>query len=99
MNPCRSPPPLLVSCVGQDAPGVALLADLRARGLLTHGVLRTEDSTAAVSIIFDQSGEVELPLVSFGIHSQITLVVLATTLKSSCCERLQYSCGPPTTRR
>jgi sugar/nucleoside kinase (ribokinase family) len=53
------PPPLLVSCVGHDAAGGALTADLAARGLPLRGVLRPPGAaTATVSIIFDSSGEV-----------------------------------------
>lgn len=54
-----APSPLLVSCAGRDAAGDALVADLRARGLPTRGVVRcAAGATAAVSIIFGRSGEV-----------------------------------------
>jgi sugar/nucleoside kinase (ribokinase family) len=57
---CRRqhPLPLLVSCVGRDAAGGALVADLSSRGLPLRGILRPpKAATATVSIVFDGSGE------------------------------------------
>lgn len=63
--------PLLISAAGDDAAGAALVADLKLRGLPTHGILRSSRSsdsgggtspvspTAMVSIVFDASGEVQ----------------------------------------
>ncbi len=59
LGPRPAPSPLLVSCAGRDAAGDALIADLRARGLPTRGVVRcAAGATAAVSIMFGRSGEV-----------------------------------------
>eukprot|EP00897_Mesotaenium_endlicherianum_P010216 jgi/Mesen1/9222/ME000591S08538 len=51
-------PPLLISVVGLDAAGEALLAHWRTQGLPTHGVRQVVDvATPVVSAVFDQHGE------------------------------------------
>ena len=68
------PPPLLVSCVGRDGAGGALMADLAARGLPLRGVLQPPGAaTATVSIVSDGSGEVahfRMACCSFLLRSQ-----------------------------
>jgi sugar/nucleoside kinase (ribokinase family) len=59
---CRqaaAPPPLLLSAVGRDAAGDALVVAWEALGASARCILRIEDAaTPVVSIILDGSGEV-----------------------------------------
>ena len=79
----------LVTAVGDDASGVALMAHAEAAGIDTRGSLRLPGaSSGTYTAVLDQHGDMLLALADMALYDQLTPDVLARTQQQRACASL-----------
>jgi pseudouridine kinase len=68
----------LITAVGSDAAGNALLAQAEATGIDVHGTLRVDGASGTYTAVLDHEGEMAVALADMALYDQLTAALFAS---------------------